>query len=78
MSGTGNSSPLQAAAALIARDLKLAVREGSALGSALGFFLVVVSMLPLVLLFEGSILLSALLERRSARARADGDDTDLT
>lgn len=47
MSGTGNSSPLQAAAALIARDLKLAVREGSALGSALGFFLVVVSMLPL-------------------------------
>lgn len=32
---------------LTARDLKLAVREGGALGTALGFFLVVVAMLPL-------------------------------
>jgi sec-independent protein translocase protein TatC len=35
------------------------------------------SMLPLLVLFEGSILLAALLDRRSARARAaDGDDLD--
>lgn len=47
MSGQISSSPLRAVTALIARDLRLAVREGSALGSALGFFLVVVSMLPL-------------------------------
>ena len=33
-----------------------------------------VSMVPLLLLFEGSILLAALLDRRAARARADGDD----
>jgi heme exporter protein B len=33
--------------ALIARDLRLAVREGSALGAALGFYLIVVAMLPL-------------------------------
>lgn len=32
---------------LLSRDLKLAVREGSALGTALGFYLVVVAMLPL-------------------------------
>lgn len=32
---------------LVARDLRLAVREGGALGTALGFFLVVVAMLPL-------------------------------
>ena len=32
---------------LTLRDLKLAVREGGALGTALGFFLVVVAMLPL-------------------------------
>ncbi len=32
---------------LIGRDLRLAVREGGALGTALGFFLVVVAMLPL-------------------------------
>lgn len=32
---------------LIARDLRLAMREGGALGTALGFFLVVVAMLPL-------------------------------
>jgi len=32
---------------LIARDLKLAARDGGALGNALGFFLVVVSMMPL-------------------------------
>lgn len=33
--------------AVVARDLRLAVREGGALGTALGFFLVVVSLLPL-------------------------------
>ncbi|MDQ8698523.1 heme exporter protein CcmB [Hyphomicrobium sp. LHD-15] len=33
--------------ALLKRDLTLALREGSALGTALGFFLVVVAMLPL-------------------------------
>ena len=32
---------------LIGRDLRLAMREGGALGTALGFFLVVVAMLPL-------------------------------
>lgn len=32
---------------LLRRDLKLAMREGSALGTALGFYLVVVAMLPL-------------------------------
>jgi heme exporter protein B len=32
---------------LLRRDLTLAVREGSALGTALGFYLVVVAMLPL-------------------------------
>ncbi|MEZ5817014.1 MAG: heme exporter protein CcmB [Hyphomicrobiaceae bacterium] len=34
---------------LLARDLKLAFREGGALGTALGFYLVVVAMLPLSL-----------------------------
>jgi heme exporter protein B len=33
--------------ALLRRDLKLALREGGALGTALGFYLVVVAMLPL-------------------------------
>jgi heme exporter protein B len=33
--------------ALLARDLRLAFREGSALGAALGFYLIVVAMLPL-------------------------------
>ncbi len=32
---------------LVKRDLKLAVREGGALGTALGFFLVVVTLMPL-------------------------------
>ncbi|MEZ5773606.1 MAG: heme exporter protein CcmB [Hyphomicrobiaceae bacterium] len=32
---------------LVARDLKLALREGGAIGTALGFYLVVVAMLPL-------------------------------
>ncbi|MGQ0455878.1 MAG: heme exporter protein CcmB [Hyphomicrobium sp.] len=32
---------------LVLRDLRLAVREGGAIGTALGFFLVVVAMLPL-------------------------------
>jgi heme exporter protein B len=32
---------------LVARDLRLAVRQGGALGTALGFYLVVVAMLPL-------------------------------
>ncbi len=35
--------------ALLARDLRLAVREGGALGTALGFYLIVVAMLPLSL-----------------------------
>lgn len=33
--------------ALLKRDLRLAVREGAALGTALGFYLVVVALLPL-------------------------------
>jgi heme exporter protein B len=33
--------------ALVGRDLKLAVREGGAIGTALGFFLLVVSLMPL-------------------------------
>lgn len=33
--------------ALLCRDLKLAVREGSAVGTALGFYLLVVTLLPL-------------------------------
>ena len=33
--------------ALLKRDLMLAVREGSALGTALGFYVVVVALLPL-------------------------------
>jgi heme exporter protein B len=35
--------------ALVARDLRLAFREGSALGAALGFYLMVVAMVPLSL-----------------------------
>ncbi len=35
--------------ALVRRDLMLAVREGSALGTALGFYLVVVTLMPLAL-----------------------------
>lgn len=38
---------MSAFAALLARDLRLALREGSALGAALGFYLIVVAMLPL-------------------------------
>jgi len=34
-------------ATLVGRDLRLALREGSALGTALGFYLVVVAMMPL-------------------------------
>ena len=34
-------------AALLRRDLRLSMREGAALGTALGFYLVVVAMLPL-------------------------------
>ena len=33
--------------ALVRRDVRLAVREGGAIGTALGFFLVVVSLMPL-------------------------------
>jgi heme exporter protein B len=33
--------------ALVRRDLRLAIREGGAIGTALGFFLVVVSLMPL-------------------------------
>ena len=32
---------------LVARDVRLAIREGGAIGTALGFFLVVVAMMPL-------------------------------
>ncbi|MEQ1652834.1 MAG: heme exporter protein CcmB, partial [Hyphomicrobium sp.] len=32
---------------LVARDLRLAMREGGAIGTALGFFLLVVAMMPL-------------------------------
>ena len=32
---------------LVRRDLELALREGSALGTALGFYLLVVSLMPL-------------------------------
>ena len=32
---------------LVARDLRLAARQGGALGTALGFYLIVVAMLPL-------------------------------
>lgn len=38
---------LTAFSALVARDLMLALREGSALGTALGFYLIVVALLPL-------------------------------
>ena len=38
---------MSAALALLARDLRLAIREGGALGTALGFNLVVVALLPL-------------------------------
>lgn len=38
---------MRSLAALLARDLRLALREGGALGTALGFYLVVVSLLPL-------------------------------
>lgn len=40
---------MNAFTALLARDLRLAVREGGALGTALGFYLIVVAMLPLSL-----------------------------
>lgn len=40
---------MKAFAALLRRDLRLAAREGSALGTALGFFLIVVSLMPLSL-----------------------------
>lgn len=40
---------MRAAFALIVRELRLAVREGGALGTALGFNLVVIAMLPLSL-----------------------------
>ncbi len=38
---------MNAFGALLARDLKIAVREGGALGTALGFFLIVVTLVPL-------------------------------
>jgi heme exporter protein B len=38
---------MKAALALLARDVKLAFREGGAIGTALGFYLVVVAMTPL-------------------------------
>jgi len=40
---------MSALLALLARDLRLALREGGALGTALGFYMVVVVMLPLSL-----------------------------
>jgi heme exporter protein B len=47
MKRAARMSATRAGLALIRRDLRLAAREGGALGSALGFYLVVVSMLPL-------------------------------
>ena len=38
---------MSAAITLLKRDLKLALREGGAIGTALGFYLVVISILPL-------------------------------
>ena len=38
---------MSAFAKLVARDLKLAVRQGGALGTALGFYMIVVTLLPL-------------------------------
>ena len=38
---------MQSFLALVRRDLHLAVREGGAVGTALGFYLIVVTMLPL-------------------------------
>ena len=50
--------------ALLKRDLTLAVREGAALGTALGFYLVVVALLPLGL---GVMLLVLALNRSGAQ-----------
>ena len=38
---------MSAFATLLKRDLRLAVREGGAIGTALGFYLVVVALIPL-------------------------------
>ncbi|MET0380287.1 MAG: heme exporter protein CcmB, partial [Methyloceanibacter sp.] len=38
---------MSAALALLARDVRLALREGGAIGTALGFYLVVVAIAPL-------------------------------
>ena len=38
---------MKAFATLVARDLRLAVRQGGALGTALGFYMIVVTLLPL-------------------------------
>ena len=38
---------MNAALALLARDVKLAFREGGAIGTALGFYLVVIAIAPL-------------------------------
>lgn len=77
---------MRAVTALIVRELKLAAREGGALGTALGFNLIVVAMLPLSLgpdlnlltriaggLLWVSLLLSALL---SLPRLFEGDDAD--
>ncbi|MFV0296448.1 MAG: heme exporter protein CcmB [Hyphomicrobiaceae bacterium] len=40
---------MRALGALLVRDLKLAAREGGALGTALGFYLIVVALMPLSL-----------------------------
>lgn len=48
MTARPDTTPLFApAVALFVRDVRLAAREGGALGTALGFYLVVVAMLPL-------------------------------
>lgn len=50
MTARQDTTPLFApAVALFVRDVRLATREGGALGTALGFYLVVVAMLPLSL-----------------------------
>ena len=54
--------------ALVRRDVRLAVREGGAIGTALGFFLIVVSLMPL----GGGRTSSPGARRRPGRAAACG------
>ncbi len=77
---------MTAFSALVARDLRLALREGSALGTALGFYLVVVALLPLGLgpdlkllarIAPGVLWIALLLASLLSLARLfEGDDED--